>query len=69
MKLKDNDKIVQERIYLFDKDMLDLQSKLVEIKDGLNKTMESQLEIEKTKIKMNNNDKFGGLSKFYYSSP
>ena len=56
MRLKDNDKIVQNRINLFDKDMLDLQSKLVEVKDGLFKTMESQLEQEKVKMKMNNED-------------
>jgi chromosome segregation ATPase len=55
-RLKDNDKVVQERINLFDKDMLELQSKLVEVKDGLTKTMESQLEQEKTKMKMNNED-------------
>ena len=55
-RLKDNDKIVQDRINIFDKDMLELQSKLVIIKDGLTKTMESQLEQEKTKMKMNNED-------------
>ena len=55
-RLKDNDKVVQDRINSFDKDMLELQSKLVEIKDGLQKNMESQLEQEKTKMKMNNED-------------
>ena len=54
--MKDNDKVVQDRINLFDKDMLELQSKLIEVKDGLTKTMESQLEQEKTKMKMNNED-------------
>ena len=51
-KLKENDKIIQERIMIFDKDMVELNSKLIEIKDGLNKNMESQLEQEKTKMKM-----------------
>ena len=55
-RLKDNDKVVQDRINLFDKDMHELQSKLVEVKDGLNKTLEIQLEQEKTKMKINNED-------------
>ena len=56
LRLKNNDKIIQDRINLFDKDMLELQSKLVVIKDGLTKTMESQLEQEKIKMNMNNED-------------
>jgi len=55
-RLKDNDKVVQDRINQFDKDMLELQSKLKEIKSELHKTAESQLEQEKTKMKMNNED-------------
>lgn len=54
--LKENDKLVQNRILTFDKDMLDLQSKLAEIKEGLSKTMESQLEQEKAKMKMTTED-------------
>ena len=51
-KLKENDKIIQERILLFDKDMVELNSKFTEIKDGLTKNMDSQLEQEKTKMKI-----------------
>ena len=55
-RLKDNDKVVQDRINQFDKDMLELQSKLKDIKSELHKTAETQLEQEKTKMKINNED-------------
>ena len=55
-KLKENDKIVSNRITSFDQNMQELQNKLFEIKNELSQNMDSQLLQERNKLKMTAED-------------